>query len=267
MAKEIKVVADNTAMVAVSDDYMKDAGIGTEDMSREDMAIPFLHILQQLSPQLNKREGEYVEGAEAGFIFNSVTKGLIDGEKGAIVVPVSFTRNYSEWKPRASGGGFVKDHGNDGSVLDRCETDIATGRSVTQNGTEIVTAGMYYVLLVNPETGAYEQAVISMTSTQLKKSRKWNTLISTLQIPKPNGGGFFTPAMFYMSYKLTSVPESNDKGSWFGWSVERYKPTPALPDGQNVYLAARAFRELIQAGRVKVQPTPQPGTGGDEVPF
>ena len=38
---------------------------GAQNISQEDLALPFLKILGQLSPEVNKRDGKYVEGAEA----------------------------------------------------------------------------------------------------------------------------------------------------------------------------------------------------------
>ena len=51
--------------VVVHQGFEELAGAGFSEVSTEDLAIPFLRILAQLSPQVNKREGAYVEGAEA----------------------------------------------------------------------------------------------------------------------------------------------------------------------------------------------------------
>ena len=83
------------------------AGAGLEEVTTEDLAIPFLRILAQLSPQVNKRDGAYVEGAEAGMIYNTVSNEAYDGEKGVLVVPCYYNRRFIEWQPRSSGGGYV----------------------------------------------------------------------------------------------------------------------------------------------------------------
>ena len=49
-----------------------------QNISQEDLALPFLKILGQLSPEVNKRDGKYVEGAEPGKIINTVTNALYD---------------------------------------------------------------------------------------------------------------------------------------------------------------------------------------------
>jgi hypothetical protein len=93
------------------------AGEGLEEVTAEDLAIPFLRVLAQLSPQVNKRDGAYVEGAEAGMIYNTVANEAYDGEKGILVVPCHYNRRFVEWQPRSSGGGFVGSYPIDSDML------------------------------------------------------------------------------------------------------------------------------------------------------
>ena len=58
--------------------FEADAQQGAQNISQEDLALPFLKILGQLSPEVNKRDGKYVEGAEPGKIINTVTNELFD---------------------------------------------------------------------------------------------------------------------------------------------------------------------------------------------
>lgn len=261
------VVATGTALAVAPDVdmFLEDAGSGLEHVSTQDMMVPYLNILQQLSPQCAKRESSYIEGAEPGHFFNTATQEIFDGEKGVYVIPVTFQRRITEWVPRNKGGGLVRDWGQDDSPLRTVKRDPATGMDLTPDGNQVTQAGTHYVLVVDPETGSFERAVVSMSGTQLKKSRRWNTLISSIQVDKP-GGGKFTPAAFYMVYHLTTVPESNDKGSWMGYSIRSFKPTVELPGGRDIYLAGKAFRDAINEGLVKS--APEQHTESDvETPF
>ena len=74
--------------------FEADANQGTQNISQEDLALPFLKILVQLSPEVNKRDGKYVEGAEPGKIINTVTNALYDKIN---VVPCHYKRQYIEW--------------------------------------------------------------------------------------------------------------------------------------------------------------------------
>ena len=66
------------------------------------------------------------------------------------------------------------------------------------------------------------------------------------------------PAMFWTAYRLTSVPESNDDGSWMNWEVEMVFDAKSggilanLPTGKDIYLEARNFRNKVKDGDIKV---------------
>ena len=83
-----------------------------------------MKILQALSPEVNKREGKYIENAAAGDITNTVTKELYTEEQGCVVIPVAYKRMFLEWQPRESGGGLIKQH-TDASILSQTKKDTA----------------------------------------------------------------------------------------------------------------------------------------------
>ena len=61
-----------------------------------------------------------------------------------------------------------------------------------------------------------------------------------------------------LAYRLTSVPESNDDGSWMNWEVEMVFDAKSggilanLPTGKDIYLEARNFRNKVKDGDIKV---------------
>ena len=65
-------VAEKKNNALATFDMEADASQGAQNISQEDLALPFLKILGQLSPEVNKRDGKYVEGAEPGKIINTV---------------------------------------------------------------------------------------------------------------------------------------------------------------------------------------------------
>jgi hypothetical protein len=246
-AKDVVVVASSVPAPSVNYALLEEDG-NTNSFNQEDMTIPFLKILQGLSPEISTRKAEYIQGAEAGMFCNSVTKTLYSGETGIVVIPVVFTREHIEWK--ANRGGFVKTHGPSGSILANT-TKNDKNQDVLPGGNTIETAGMYYVFIVDETTGSYEPAVIKMSATQLKKAKQWNTLIATIREPKADGSGFFNPASFAVSYRLRTGMESNDQGEWFGFSITTDGRTLSLPFGESIYLEARAFKKMITDGKVK----------------
>jgi len=75
--------------------FEADANQGAQNISQEDLALPFLKVLGQLSPEVNKRDAKYVEGAEPGKIINTVTNELFDEIK---IIPCHYKRQYIEWQ-------------------------------------------------------------------------------------------------------------------------------------------------------------------------
>ena len=147
MANEVAKKKESNVVAFDESILLQDAGAGQEGMNKEDLMIPRISILQQMSPQVNKRDGAYVQGAEPGFILDSVAQVAIDGEKGITVVPISYRRAHIEWKPDR--GGLVADHGPDSACLEKC-TRGSRGEYLTDEGNEIVPTGEYFVFVVDP---------------------------------------------------------------------------------------------------------------------
>ena len=229
---------------------LEDEGAGREQMSARDIAIPRLSILQALSPVCTKGDPAYIKGAEVGEIYDNIQNKRWAGEVGLVVIPVTYRSTYLEWKPRKLGGGFIGDAGSDPDLKDITRGD--KGELITKDGNELVLTAEYFCIMIDPETKLPRQVVISMAKTQFKCAKLWNALISNLIIPKPDGKGTFNPAMFYKSYVLTTVPQSNDQGSWFGWKVVMGEDTLKLAEGLDLYLGSRNFRKSVAAGEVKV---------------
>lgn len=237
--------------VAAGFSFEEDAGSGSESITSRDRIIPFVKILQKLSPEVNKREpSSYVEGAEEGHFLNTGTRVLYNGDKGIFVIPCLFQRRITEWVPRSAGGGIVKDWGTDDSILAKTVKGDKGQDILPDSKHEIVQSLTYYALLINPEEGMYEYVVLSFSGTQSKKARQWNTTITSIQKQRADKSTY-NPPMFYMSYKLTTVPDSNDKGSWMAYKIETYKPIDELPNGLNMYNAAKEFGVLIKSGVAK----------------
>ena len=224
--------------------FEEDAAKGLGNIGQQDLALPFLKILGQLSPEVNKRDGKYVEGAEPGMIYNSVSGELYDGAKGINVIPAFYKLEYVEWKDRGEGsGGPVAVHDSSSDIMSQTKAD-ANFKDRLPNGNYVEKTASHFVIITgdSPTT-----ALISMKSTQLKISRKWNSMMSGIKLKGQNG--LFTPASFSHIYRLKTTQMSNDKGTWFGWEVSKVGP---ITD-QQLYQQAKSFSESISKGAVKAK--------------
>ena len=118
------------------------------------------------------------------------------------------------------------------------------------NGNILSDTAQFFVLLVHPTQGP-QRCLITMTSTQLKKAKTWNT---TLQNMKAMGSkGMYTLPSFANVFRLRSVEERNDKGSWFGWSISHERFVDYQKDEAYLFTMGRDFAVSVRAGDVKVK--------------
>ncbi len=116
----------STAVAAPSIDLSlvaQDAGQGLSEVNMDTIQIPFLKILSSMSPQTKKQKKEYVDGAEEGMIFNTVTDELFDGAGGISVVPCYFEPVALEWTDRGTGSSAPIVHPVDTPLWDKTKKD------------------------------------------------------------------------------------------------------------------------------------------------
>jgi len=234
-------VVNNTSLVLGSS-FEEDAQSGFDNMNQEDFALPFLRLLTNTSPEVGE-----VDGALPGMIYNSVTGELYDGKKGILVIPTAYVRQYIEWAPRGSGSGApINIYPSTSDILSKTHREAGENRDYLDSGNYIENTANHYVMVLDAN-GAPTPALIVMKSTQLKKSRKWNSMMMSVKLNGKNG--LYTPPMYSQVYRLSTVGESNDKGKWFGWEVERVGSV----EDSNVYQTAKLFAQSISSGDVKVK--------------
>ena len=221
--------------------FEDDANAGSQNISQEDLALPFLKVLGQLSPEINTRDAKYIKGTQPGMILNTVTGEYYDGEKGIQVLPVFYKRQYIEWQDRGeSMGAPVAIHEVNSDLLGKVTRD-KSNKDRLPNGNYLENTASHFVVLLGktPTT-----ALISMKATQLKVSRKWNSIMMGIKMQGKNG--LFTPPTYSHIYKLKTVQMSNDKGTWFGWDVSKEGPVK----DKSVYDVAKQFAARVSKGEV-----------------
>lgn len=256
MSKDLAVKKEEAGALVLMSDFEQDAHSGFENMNQEDFALPFLRLLTNTSPEVGE-----LDGAMPGMIYNSVTGELYDGKKGILVVPCVYNRVYIEWAPRGSGSGApVAIHPATSDILSKTHREPGESKDYLDNGNYVENTANHYVMVLD-ENNVPNPALIVMKSTQLKKSRKWNSMMMSVKLQGKNG--LYTPPMYSQIYRLTTVGESNDKGKWFGWEIERVGSV----EDAGIYQAAKAFAQSVSAGDVKVKHQDENGSDLDTTPF
>ncbi|MCI0558843.1 MAG: hypothetical protein MN733_10125, partial [Nitrososphaera sp.] len=252
MTKELELnkVSDLAVPSELYDDVQ---GGGFEGVKVEDIAIPYLRILQALSGEV-KKGSKQVPGAEVGDIYLSALDRLY--KDGVSVVPCSFSKRYIERVVGVTGSsGYVATH-TDGAIMARTVRSADGKYDMLENGNHVVETAYHYVIIATG--GENIRAVISFASTQRKKSRAWLATMGAVRWEKANGAKW-TPPSFANAYLLTSGEESRDQNTWYGWQIgkpERITDRQLALDAKKLYLdvqggAATAAPEHDEAAEPK----------------
>ena len=255
------VAKKKTAEVAIMDENMfaADAGIGVSDLGSEDLAIPFLKVLQKMSDELDD-----LDDAKAGDIYNTVTKDVVKGKAGVTVINCAYVLQFIEWEPRGTGTGApYRIYGSSDDIPQTERGDDNKDYVVGGSGRYLERTAQHYVLIIY-EDGMTQQALLPMKSTQFKKSKQWNSAMKSLKM-KDSKGNLFTPPRFSHVWKLETVPEENKNGSWHAWMISK----DSVVSDPSVYAEAKQFAESILAGQVNVKHVreAEKAFSDEEVPF
>jgi hypothetical protein len=247
-AAELKTVGDVSAL----DIAAQFAGAGSEAVTQDAMALPFIGILQALSDQVSKKSEKYVDGASPGMFCDSVRGNLWDGDEGILVIPCHFSRVWVEWVKRKHGGGLVKVH--------QSPPDPET----IPDEHDVVDTHQHALLVLNPD-GTWSQAIYPMKSTALTPSRQWNTRIAdqqrTFLNPEhdeddPNSKEEITKRnlpRWWSCWRIKTVEKENDQGRWFApMAPELEIDLVDMEDAVGMIGMARDFQEICAAGEAQI---------------
>lgn len=238
-----------------------DSGAGMEGADKDSFAIPRILVLQQLSPQCTRGRPEYREGAQPGMFYNTVTGELMSGETGIIVLPCAFQRRFIQWGARGTDrAGFKGELMPEDVAARRASGEIQEldgqlflGEPNPKKSDRIEDTRNHFVLVLTDS--GYMQALFSLKGTQIKKSKQLMALLAAVRV---NGR---TVPTWANKIRVTTQPESNDRGSWFGIRVES---AGLNTTSEELYTAGKAFYELVMAGQKHVDYSADEPTDHDE---
>lgn len=175
------------------------AGKGFENINQDDLKIPFLRILQKLSPQVDEKDPNYIKGAQPGMFFNTVTQKLYGKEVN--LIPIKYEKVWLEWKPNR--GGFVARHEPYSIVVD--QSNFAEWK---YNGNIIQETLNFFVFIA----GKLDEGplVFSLSSTGIKHGKNWNTQIVHTRLPSGKQAPYFSSI-----WNISSIACTNAQGTWY----------------------------------------------------
>lgn len=235
---EVTDVVKTGPQAVVVPDYGDLAGLGYEGDTVRDESIPFLNILQGLSPEVAERT---VPGAQVGMLINSATKELFEGEKGLVFQPVHKISSMVEWTPRELGGGLVAMHDPSDPLMvelmkkvnNRPRGPIPFKMEGDKVLTHVIdTVYLYGHILDATGTEVITPCCIPFTSTKLKYWRQFNMNMKTIK---------GRPPRFAFRARITTFLDRNKRnqtfyspmiqpfgdGDWIGSLID-FKENPVL---------------------------------------
>jgi len=248
------VQAGTAVSQTMTDDDFFGLETGMEDISSADVTIPRYVILQGLSPQINPRKDEYVEGAQMGMILNTATGRV---HKSIELIFAAYQRRNIEWTPRdkpcpiaglpqLTGGGLYRDYGTDDTILGDCLLWEDNNSLWTPRGNELVVTGTWYV--IDPST--LSVGFIAMGKTQFTASKK---LLGGIRDEKiMTSKGILPAPLFYRSWEMGTVIRKNGENEWFVWN---HKPGTKISDmshGRAILAEVKEINRTIREGEMTI---------------
>lgn len=243
----------------LADRVRSDAGKGLSK-SQDDNIVPLIYLLQALSPQVNPRSPEYLEGAAPGDIWlRNTPNPIVKGDKGLLFQPCHFSKDWVEWVPRVRGGGFVERHADRPHDAEQREVMGDGGpamRWVRPNGNEVIET-RYHVGYAMPEGATPMPFVIPMTSSAHTVSRQWMFAMNSKRI------GDQSASSWYCFYLLKSKERSKNNRTWMTWDIS----DAGWITNEEEYARGAALHEAFAKGEKVVDaPDPTPHVS-EEAPF
>jgi hypothetical protein len=181
-------------------------GLGNENVGVEDVAMPYLNLLQAMSPQVDE-----LDSAKAGMFHNSITDELYDS---VFVINLYYSKEFAIFRKRNLGGGF------EGSFpsLEMAEAKIRDQLDNKTGDYDVVETHRHVLLLLDKEGNPVQPVIMNMSSSKVRVSKAWNAEINV----KCGSADRFAAV-----WKLDPVRQSNSKGTFYnvgvtfaGWAPE-----------------------------------------------
>jgi len=230
------------------------SGAGMEDRE-EDRVQSWVKVLHQLSPELNMRQPNYVEGAKAGDIWIAGRQLLISGAQGFDFLPVVYRLEWVEWPGQPGSGGrpiaryskAPEQHGG---------TQSAPGKIDLPNGHQIIET-RYFMGIIFGHDEPFP-AILTFTSTGTNQATNWIQRIRS----KKNASGKMAPIYRYV-WHVTTIPMSNKSGQeWY-----------LLRAGKETLATAEQFKMGVEAddkardNKLKIEEDAAVQQSIDQLPF
>lgn len=222
----------------VPDYIQSDAGLGMEEVGRDDSTLPRLALCQSMTRQRKPTSPLYIDDLKEGDLFNTLSK--MNYHDRVKILPLFMYKTRIKFNPLDEGGGIdcqSFNAVNGGRHSQTCAACQYNQWIPSDNGTDKPTCNLFYnyVVVVNDEFRA--PVVLSMKSSQIKIAKSFNSLVRL----------YGNNVMFSRYYELTTVPEKNQMGEFYNFNLQPLGWTP-----KELYQAAKKMFESLKQRPLKI---------------
>ena len=182
----------------------------TADFSSDEVALPFVRVLQNGSKQLQSGEAVYIEGAKVGDLCHTGSNTVHDSLQ---IIPLRYEHMNLHWRKRDHGGGLLGQFAIGDPSTPRVQK-VENERILVDDPTSVLEDTHQYVCRVFDGDDDMGLAIISCARSQLKYARRWNVQLQSKKINL--GDRTIRAPMFSHVYPLSTVA---DKANINGMSV------------------------------------------------
>jgi hypothetical protein len=243
-------VPKSTLPVTSSIDFGADAGAGLEGADSASFAIPFLVVVQKMSPICDEASGSYNPDAKPGMLMNTVTGELLDGKEGVEILQAYYQRRFLRWGSRDDKGGFKGEvmpevaaqwehEGLVRNVDGRLYFPLEDGTINEKKCDRLADVRNHFCVLC----GTGQKVLLTLGSTQIKKSKALISMLSGVRVGGVDGKPVTAPT-WATKVLVQTVLEQNDQGSWYGVKFTM----KGFTDSQSDVEAAKDFYQSLRQG-------------------
>ena len=242
---------------------------GFEDMDRSELAIPYVILLQAMSPQVQPGV-DRVEGAEAGYLMNTLTQEATPGNVGIHIVPLMREHMFVEYAPREAGGGVVSRRLPSDPLVRQLRSEQGRfGKLKSPTGNEITeTFYLYCGVLENTDDEFFSGIVlVSFTSTKIKAYQNIMTRLRSNSIVLEDGSRV-SPPLWANRLHLTTVQQKNNHGTFFNFKILPSEGTlrdSIISPDSPLLVEAESFISQISDGKAAAESAPSDDS--DDSPY
>lgn len=276
-AEETAIIKPDAPGALVAYDWGDDEGRGYENQTSSDKSLPWIKLLQALSPEVVNE----VPNAKAGCWMNTLSGEIYPRDIGFLYLCVSTKHAFGRWVPRSAGGGF-KGHLDPGdqellAAMKRAQEDkSAYGRYKDVDGNDLVETFYTHGVPCTEDGQPAGFAAIGFKSTMIRAYKGWMTRVDGVYTPGPTlpdgrRGKPRKPPLYAHLTRIGAKKDKNEKGEFWIPDIRAANPLGIMHSlvgpGDDRYDMAKGLLLSMEAGIAKADYAKSGGAdeGGDGV--